>query len=467
MAHTLAVLHILAVFVCFAVCSLLLYLKLVQQLDEASKGELKAETVSIKSLLSAPDGLQLLEKEMVAQLHEVDGHHVCVRILDRDEKVVVENQIMRQWIPGSAFPPPAELEARKFRAASGALYLIKNSALHDPVSEANGWRLQVGIDVSGNEKLAATYRSYLFAFALGGFCFALLSSIVVVLRGLKPLNDFSSELRRVSEGRLATRVDPASYPVEMESLVRSFNGMMACLDGSFQRLSHYSGNLAHELRTPINTLMLQAEIALSKDRALPEYRELITSCLDEYQRLADIVDKLLFLARADGRKGRLLLQELDVEEEAEEVLDYFIEEAKGAGVRLHNFAQGMLLADQTLFRRALSNLVSNAIRHTPDGGQVSVSSSLGEAGRLEVRVCDTGCGIATEHLPLLFDRFYRAGAESGGGRSGTGLGLAIVRAIMVMHGGDAAVWSEQGQGTVVTLYFPVQPSSSGTAEAPV
>lgn len=458
LAHNLAVLHIVAVCVGFTLCSVLLYLKLLDQLQQSSKSELQAQAASVRTLLEAPGGAALLKKALDTPLEEEEGHRVHLRMLDRQGFVVLESPVMKQRLPIAAFPPPGDRQVKKYHPDGGSVFLIRNACLKDPVSRANGWRLQLALDIKSDEELAASYRKYLLFFALSGLLFSLLSSTVVVRRGLKPLNELSGALRDVSDSQLNTRMDPASFPVEMHSLVRSFNSMMARLEDSFQRLSHCAANLAHELRTPINTLMLEAEIALSKQRSEPEYREVLASCLDDCQRLSLIVDRLLFLARADGKHHDLWLQKLELQTEVAEVLDYFVEEAREAGIRLVSSVHATVYADQTLVRRALSNLVGNAITHTPAGGQISLSTGKGEDGSTELIVCDTGCGIEAEHLPLLFDRFYRVGGEAGGKHAGTGLGLAIVKAIMLMHGGDVAIWSEPGQGTVVTLRFCPTPS---------
>lgn len=454
LAHNLAALHIVTVLIGFTLCSVLLYFKLVNQLDQSAASELKSEIVSVKTLLSAPNGLELLKKEIVAQHLEGESHGIQLRILDPAGNLVAESPGMTQWLPVAAFPAASDGEARKHRVEGGTLYLVKNAALGDAGSGTGGWRLQVGMAIARNERLAVSYRNYLLLFALSGLCFALVTSVFVVQRGLKPLSELSGALDSVSDCRLGTRLEPAAYPSEMQPLVASFNGMMGCLQSSFDRLSHYSGNLAHELRTPINSLMLQAELALSGERSARELREMIGSSLDEYQRLSNTVDRLLFLARAE-RTDDLALQRLDVAAEAGEVLDYFSEEAAASGVKMISDADAVICADPTLFRRALSNLVSNALAHTAAGGQVSVSARRGDDGGVDVMVCDTGCGIDAEHLPLLFDRFYRVKGESADTRAGTGLGLAIVKAIMEMHGGEAQVWSERGKGTIVTLHFSV------------
>jgi two-component system, OmpR family, heavy metal sensor histidine kinase CusS len=456
-AHNLVALHVLAVLVTFTVCSFLLYLKLIDQLNRSGKKELHSEIVSVRTMLQSPNGLELLQQELAAQAYEAESLRLFVRVLDRQGGVVLESPGMGTLLPAVRFPAPdcRQNTTAKMRLPRGELYLMASARLASSAFRREGWQLQVAEDITGDEELARLFRHYLVLFSAGALFFAILSAILSVKRALLPLNQFSETIRAIKEPHLSTRVDPEPLPVEMRSLASSFNYMMEHLEESFLRLSHYSGNLAHELRTPINTLMLEADIALSRDRTPQEYRKVIESSLEEYSRLASITDRLLFLARADIDSGELQLQRLELDAEFEDIIDYFSDTASEAGIALESHGSATLYADQTLFRRALSNLVSNALSHTPPGGRIEVSARNTEQGMVEVSVRDSGCGIEAEHLPLVFRRFYRADAGESR-RQGAGLGLAIVKAIMRMHGGDAVLLSEPGEGTTALLQFPLK-----------
>jgi two-component system heavy metal sensor histidine kinase CusS len=271
---------------------------------------------------------------------------------------------------------------------------------------------------------------------------------------LKPLARISDVVSQITRRHLNTRIDLAPLPVEIVSLAVSFNTMLGRLEESFSRLSHYSANLAHEIRTPINNLMVEADIALSRPREPEEYRKVISSSMDEYARLALTIDRLLFLARADSEQNELVVEPLDLHRELEDVIDFYADMAIAAGIELVCHGNARLSADQTLFRRAVSNLVANALAYTPRGGEIAISAHQAEDFSVTVDVRDTGCGIDRQHLPRIFDRFYRVEGTSGKEPAGSGLGLAIVKAIMSMHGGTVAIQSEAGQGTTVTLKFP-------------
>lgn len=459
LGHNLALLHIISILIGFTICAILLYLKLVQHLNDSAYEQLQSEITSVRALLHTPNGIKVIQEIMKAEKRgeESSAARILMRVVDRDGRVVVDCPYM-MLLPPSVFPPAGDTRVKKYRV-NGTNYLLRNARLTDPVSQAQGWRLEIGMDLTEHDDLASGYRTYLLLFAFGAFVFAIPSSFIVVRRGLKPLNDLSGSIKSITHSRLNTRLDLTRFPQEMHSVVESVNGMMARLDNAFQRMSHYSGNLAHELRTPINNLMLEAEITLSQARTPQEYQDIVASSLAEYERLAAIIDRLLFLARADSDNNDLTFEKLDAKAEVDEVVDYFSDEASAAGISLVSRGSGLFWADRTLFRRALSNLVSNALRHTPAGGEVMVSSSGVGAGPVEITVTDTGCGIYSDHLPFLFDRFYRA--KSGGSCTGTGLGLAIVKAIMEMHGGDVSVKSRPGHGTAVTLHFQQHPSLKG------
>jgi two-component system heavy metal sensor histidine kinase CusS len=246
--------------------------------------------------------------------------------------------------------------------------------------------------------------------------------------------------------------------------------MLDRLEDSFDRLSRFSADLAHELRTPVTNLRGEVEVALGKPRSPEEYREVLGSCLEETVRLAGIIDSLLFLARAESAGAQIRRERVDVGRELSVVCDFYEAAASERGVSLHIAPRGEVAADvdRTLLQRALGNLVENSLAHTPAGGSVTLSAERREAA-VRIDVADTGSGIAPEHLPRLFDRFYRVDHSRSAGKGGTGLGLAIVKSIAELHGGLARVESVPGQGTRVVLLLPgaAAPTEGPARPAPV
>jgi len=450
-AKRLAALHIVAVLVSYTLFGSLFYAKRMTQLEQVSVGDLEAERTSVIAILKEPDARELIAYEVRSQQFAPEQLRPFIRILDRGGQVLLESP-WQDRIPSRAFPAPGG--TARWRHVNDDVYLLGSFLLPAQSFTGPGALLQLGVNTHEIKDRGSQFRLALLVFLASGTVFAFVCAHFIVKLALRPLDDISRTARNITRRRLDTRIDESSLPVELVSLAHSFNSMLERLEDSFSRLSHYSANLAHELRTPINTLMIESDIALSKDRTPEEYRRVIASGLEEYGRLSWTIDRLLFLARADLESGELDRQRVDLGEAVEDVLDYFSDAAGESGVTLRCDGSGVLMLDQTLFRRAVSNLVSNAIAHTPEGGLVLVSVLQTETGGARISVTDNGCGIEHVHLPRIFDRFYRVASNSTRKTDGTGLGLAIVKTIMQMHGGTVAIESRPGQGTTVTLDFP-------------
>jgi two-component system heavy metal sensor histidine kinase CusS len=229
--------------------------------------------------------------------------------------------------------------------------------------------------------------------------------------------------------------------------------MLVRLEESFERLSRFSADLAHELRNPIQSLCGEAEVALTRTRTVAEYQEVIELSIDKYQHLARMIDSLLFLARAENAETRLNRVRFEVGSEIDTILDFYDAAAREQDITLRREGDAVLCADPMLFRRGISNLVSNGLQHTTSGGQIRVLVVTQNDGAVEIQVRDTGCGISPEHLPRIFNRFYRADPARSSDHGGAGLGLAIVKSIMDLHGGSVGAESAPGKGTTVTLKF--------------
>src|SRR5437773_11561178 len=226
--------------------------------------------------------------------------------------------------------------------------------------------------------------------------------------------------------------------------------MLKRLDDSFTRLWQFSADLAHELRTPIANMLGEAQVALTRDRAAAEYRETIESSVAECERLSRIVNNLLFVARVDAAREPIARKQFDARAAVEKIAAFYQTLAEDRHVTIRCSGDGQICADPDLFERAVGNLLDNALRFTAEHGSIHIALSKHNAD-FEVAVSDNGGGIAAEHLPRVFDRFYRA--ESSRGSDGTGLGLALVKSIVDLHGGSATIESEIGQGTTVKLTF--------------
>nr|WP_216667375.1 heavy metal sensor histidine kinase [Herbaspirillum rubrisubalbicans] len=301
--------------------------------------------------------------------------------------------------------------------------------------------------------LLADYRADVWWAAGIGTLLATLLSYFLVRSGLSPLRMMAAQTRAISAHKLDTRLDLQAAPRELHEIVQSFNDMLDRLHRSFQQLSQFSADLAHDVRTPLNNLMVQTQVALGKPRGIDEYQALLSSNIEEYERLSRMMESMLFLARADNAHVVLQLQELDVAEELSRIAEYFEGIAEEAQVRIAVSGAGRLRADTMLLRRAVGNLVANAIRYTPVDGVITLQASLTEGATI-IEVANPGPGIAPDQVERIFDRFYRADPSRSSAGGSSGLGLAIVRTIMALHGGQASVHSEPGRQTVFALRFP-------------
>ena len=282
-------------------------------------------------------------------------------------------------------------------------------------------------------------------------------------RGLRPLHEIAQATGAITAQRLRHRMVVGQVPQELRELVQALNAMLDRLDHAFKRLSRFSADLAHELRTPIANLVGEAEVALSLERPPEEYREVLESSLEEFRRLTSLIARMLFLARAEDPGAAIQAAPLPAQALLDGVLGFFEAAAAEQGVRLEGGAEGTLCGDPELLRQALANLVANALAATPAGGVVRLDLEARD-GRCVLSVQDTGRGIPAAELDHVLDRFYRTAASFESNRSGTGLGLAIVQSIAQLHGGTVTVKSREGEGTTVAIRFP-EPGE-GTVSSP-
>ena len=316
------------------------------------------------------------------------------------------------------------------------------------------WLLQVALDITYDDELLRNYRRILVVVSLAGLIVFAGVAAWIVRYNLRPLLTITHMARRITAQRLDERLTPSGWPRDLAVLALAFDDMLDRLKDSVARLQQFSADLAHELRTPIQNLMLQTEVTLSRVRTTAEYQEELRHGLEELRRLAYMVDDLLFLARAESPQQELGRQALDGIEALQKAWDFFDAVAEEQGVAVAYQGCGTVHAEPQLLHRALTNLLSNALRCTPAGGTITLTAKTDTSGACALGVSDTGCGIPPEHLPKLFDRFYQVDPDRPRGLAGMGLGLAIVKSIMDLHGGRVEVRSRPSQGTTFTLYFP-------------
>ena len=276
----------------------------------------------------------------------------------------------------------------------------------------------------------------------------------LVQRGLAPLKQFSQVAAKVTTQDLTHRLAVDNLPFELGELAQGFNVMLKRLDAGVQQLSQFSDDLAHELRAPLTNLMGKAQVTLSRQRPPDEYKAVLESNTEELERLARIVSDMLFLAQVSHPAARASFTPVSLTDEAQRVMELFALSAEDKQLSLTLSGDAQVRGDRLMIQRALSNLLSNAIRHSPQGAHISL---LVEAygNNASISVSNPGAGIEAHHLPHLFERFYRADSSRARTEGGTGLGLAIVRSIMILHLGQAEVRSLPGGFTLFRLVFPL------------
>jgi two-component system heavy metal sensor histidine kinase CusS len=424
--------------------------------------ELLADKINVMRLIlrERAEDIGPLKEELEWESGERRYNKYYGRLVNENGRVVLATPGMDRVVPPAhAFPQPAEpgqLPGPPMRWTSprGRTFLL-TAAWAVVGSPSSGRRLyQLALDVSNEAASLRDYQHKIAVLLIVGIILSAGAAFWITRHGMKPLVEITHAAEKITATQLNERITPNRWPEELTALAMAFDEMLGRLEESFNRLSQFSADLAHELRTPINNLMGEAEVALSRSRSPEEYRQALESNLEECAQLSRMIDNLLFLARADNAETRLQRTEFDVLKEARTVVDFYEAVADEQSVVLACHGEGMLEADPILFRRALSNLVSNALHYTPHGGKIIVAITPLADGAVTVRVSDTGGGIAPEHLPKIFDRFYRVDPSRAQHPQGTGLGLAIVKSIVELHGGTIRVQSEVGQGTVITLLFP-------------
>jgi len=382
------------------------------------------------------------------------GEHTpySIRMLDSQGGIVAETPGMDRLIPTQIFPAAREggeaLRNRQDYRSAAKLFSLVAFNEH---SNGQTYTLQMAQDRSTDQQVERNFAVLFFVVLAGGVLAAAIIAIIVTRRGLQPLRQMAQSLGRIGPEQLKERIGSKAWPRELQPLAMAFDQMLARLDDSFTRLSQFSADLAHELRTPIANMLGEAQVALTRERTAAEYRETIESSVAECERLSRIVDNLLFVARADAAREPIARTRFNARPAVEKIATFYQTVADDHHVTITCCGDGQIYADPDLFERAVGNLVDNALRFTPKNGSIQIALAEHAAG-FEIAVSDNGCGIAPEHLPRVFDRFYRA--ESSRGSDGAGLGLALVKSIVELHGGSARVESELGRGTTVTLTFP-------------
>lgn len=374
------------------------------------------------------------------------GHHdFMVRVLGPKEEVIFASSATR--FPDNWRAHASTTEKNRLFAWSGGGHSYRGLAASIPTG-IPAWpplAVAVGVDIEHHETFMATFMQTLWLFVAGAALASGLLGWFAAKRGLAPLRAMRERAAQVTARRLDQRLPVDAVPVELADLTATLNEMLGRLEEAFRRLSDFSSDLAHELRTPISNLMTQTQVSLSQARDAASYREILESNAEEFERLAHMISDMLFLAKAENGLSLVNCEQVDLACEVRDLFEFYEALADEKGVRLQLAGKGSVRGDRLMLRRALSNLLSNALRYTPRAGSVSVTIAAEDAETV-LSVENPGANIPPQYLARLFERFYRADpSRQQATGEGTGLGLAITRAIVEAHRGQISATSAAGR----------------------
>lgn len=380
--------------------------------------------------------------EVVLQLQALLGAHqeLSASITTKQGKTIFATPNAVQHPPAYLSDPKEDMwewtvDGHMYRGMQAQVRLVNET---EPLT---AW---LSLDITSHLHFVETLRWWL---VIGLAISALVSAALgwlVARSGLKPVAQVTQVAASMSAGSLKERIPMEEVPRELESLVSSFNAMLARLEESFVRLSNFSADIAHELRTPISNLRTHTEVILAKKRAPEIYEENLYSNLEDLNRLSSIIDGMLFLAKSDNGLVLPAKEKIELRAVVEKLFEYYQLLADDTGVKLQVSGRGAVYGDGTMLDRMVSNLLSNAIRHTPPCSVIHVRIESGE-GVVNLSVKNPGEDIPQQHLPRLFDRFYRVDPARREGKSiNAGLGLAIVKSLAEAHYGTVGCASSEG-----------------------
>lgn len=341
---------------------------------------------------------------------------------------------------------------------NGVSYRVTSGVIPPLVGANQPLQVWVALNTQHHTHFIANFRQTLAVYGVLATLFSGLLGWYAARSGLQPLHAMKSRAQAITVHKLDQRMSVDAVPIEMADLAATLNDMLERLQFDFQRLTEFSSDLAHELRTPISNMLTETQVELTRPRTVAQYKETLASTSEELQRLARTVSDMLYLATTEHGLALPHPEQIRVQDEIQALFDFYDALADETHISMTTAGEGVIFGDRLMVRRALNNLLSNALRHTPARGAIVVDVETTADGT-SIHVTNTGPAVDPDVLPRLFDRFYRADSARVHPESiGAGLGLSITRAIMRAHGGEAMA-STQENTIRFTLRFPVQPRS--------
>jgi two-component system heavy metal sensor histidine kinase CusS len=457
----LAILIACLAFGAMATLGATLYVLLVAQLSVRDDAALLTRVDQIRTLLQNDDARELI-RDKPALFGNMLGNTESLLIVryvgQRGTPLIVVNPGHR---PVPDTPPVKASEALTLKAVQhghgpdGIPFIYVAAEGHalgnQPPLEIISGRL-----LTERTRLLRAYQEGILAFSLVAAGLVALLAFVLARRSMAPVRRLAEQTAGIGVATLSFRLDEQEVPRELEAMVLQFNAMLDRLERGFTQLKQVSADMAHDLRTPINNMLGQIEVGLGQVRDVTYYQRLAGSSYEELQRLSKMIDNMLFLARAEYAVDAIDRNAVDIADELRRMCDYFEDLADDHDVRLRWTGTGSIWADAALLRRALANLLSNAVRFAAPSSDITITAEQGQK-ETQIHVTNLGATIPTSALDKVFDRFYRADDSRQQSTDSNGLGLSIVESIMRLHGGRCAVTSSEG----VTRFSLIFPNTTG------
>jgi two-component system, OmpR family, heavy metal sensor histidine kinase CusS len=420
---------------------------------EVLTGKMELIRQSLQSVAS-PDGLIAFAHQLARSLVGHPGLEVVV--MDADHNIIFATahaNFSPDLLLSSAAQVPVkpavwQLGAQSYRGIAMRLPTAALDSAGHPVSVI----VAAATDMAHHQMFVRSFMQTLWLFVVVASGISGVLGWLAVRRGLAPLRAMREQAQGVTAQQLHQRLPVDSVPPELADLARSLNEMLARLEQAFARLTDFSSDIAHELRTPVSNLMTQTQVALSQARSAEAYRDILASNAEELERMARMISDMLLLAKADNGLVVPDPQTIDLADEVRALFDYYDAVAEDKGLQLVLEGAAQVQADRLMLRRALGNLLSNAVRHASPATVVQVTLSQ-NAEAVLITVANHGETLAQEVLDRVFDRFFRGDPSRHRDQEGAGLGLAITRSIVTAHGGSLQASSMDGL-TTFTITLP-------------
>jgi two-component system heavy metal sensor histidine kinase CusS len=413
---------------------------------ELDRGYLQDKIGLVQKIVGESPSPDLLSSRLDELL---DSHHGLFIDLRQGDRVVYGTQGMvfpSGLAPNGATPTDWTQDDQTLRGLSARIDPPATPS-NEPGAGGAPMQLLIALDTGHHLHFMRALSQTLALYSLGAILVSGLLGWWAARRGLAPLRIMKERAMTVTAQKLDQRMPVEAVPVEFADLAESLNTMLGRLQADFARLQEFSSDLAHELRTPINNLLTQTQVSLAQKRDSEAYRDILASNAEEFQRLARMVSDMLFLAKTEHGLELPNTEAISLDQEALDLFDFYDAVADEKRIRLKLIGQAHVMGDRLMVRRAIGNLLSNALRHSPAEAEVMVALEE-RPGEATLCITNSGMTIAPEVLPRLFDRFFRVDKSRSHPESdGTGLGLSITQAIMRAHGGSVSVTSAQGKTT--------------------